>query len=243
MRRRATWRDRLRRFARTPKGYLLIALSALLILTAPHQGPEAFKGTLAAVLAAAAADVVLSLLLCDKLIVPTSALLTGLIVGMVISPQEPITTIAAIAGLAIAAKHLLRTTKAHLFNPAVLALAVAPPLLGSGESWWGAAAGLPLPAVVPLLIAGVLVADRVNKTPQVLTFLGVYFAVITAMAYLHLGDSTRVAALYRDPFLNSVLFFAFFMLTDPPTSPARFKDQVIFGAAVALAAVAIEMSR
>ena len=31
------------------------------------------------------------------------------------------------------------------------------------------------------------------------------------------------------PYLNAVLFLAFFMLTDPPTSPAKNRDQIIFG--------------
>jgi Na+-translocating ferredoxin:NAD+ oxidoreductase RnfD subunit len=228
---------------RTPKGYLLIALSALLLLTVPNQGPRALEMTLAAAAVAALADVAFSLILSEKLIVPTSAVLTGLIVGMVLSPQESINIVAAVAGLAIAAKHLLRTTKSHIFNPAALALVLAPSLFGSGENWWGAAAGLPMPLVVAVLIVGMLTADRVNKMPQVFSFLGVYFGLITAMAWLHVGDPIQIASFYRDPFLNSVLFFAFFMLTDPPTSPSRFKDQVIFGSAVALTALAIELHR
>jgi Na+-translocating ferredoxin:NAD+ oxidoreductase RnfD subunit len=242
-RRRATPWNQPRKFIRTPKGYLLIALSVLLLLTVPNQGPPALDTTLAAVAVAALTDVAFSLMLSEKLIVPTSAVLTGLIVGMVLSPQESITIAAAVAGLAIAAKHLVRTTKSHIFNPAALALVLAPSLFGSGESWWGAAVGLPMPLVVAVLIVGMLTADRVNKMPQVFSFLSVYFGLITAMAWLHLGDPIRIASFYRDPFLNSVLFFAFFMLTDPPTSPVRFKDQVIFGSGVALAALAIELHR
>jgi enediyne biosynthesis protein E5 len=242
-RHRATPANQLRKFIRTPKGYLLIALSTLLLLTVPNQGPRALEMTLAAAAVAALADVAFSLVLSEKLIVPTSALLTGLIVGMVLSPQESINIAVAIAGLAIAAKHLLRTTKSHIFNPAALALVLAPSLFGSGESWWGAAAGLPTPLVVAVLIVGMLTADRVNKMPQVFSFLGVYFGLISAMAWRHLGDPIQIASFYRDPFLNSVLFFAFFMLTDPPTSPTRFKDQVIFGSGVALAALAIELHR
>jgi Na+-translocating ferredoxin:NAD+ oxidoreductase RnfD subunit len=240
-RRRLTRGKQLRKFARTPKGYALIALLALLVLTIPHQGRQALEIIIAAVTAATAADAAFSLMLNEKLIVPSSALLTGVIVGMVLSPQEPITIVAAVAALAIAAKHLVRTTKAHIFNPAALTLALAPTLFGSGESWWGAMAGLPMPLVVVVLIGGMLTADRVNKMPQVLSFLGVYFGLITGMAFLHLGDPIQTASFYRDPFLNAVLFFACFMLTDPPTSPTRFKDQVIFGSGVALAALAIEL--
>ena len=45
--------------------------------------------------------------------------------------------------------------------------------------------------------------------------------------------SVRVAGIYRHSDLHAALFFAFFMLTDPPTSPPRYEDQVIYGALVA----------
>jgi Na+-translocating ferredoxin:NAD+ oxidoreductase RnfD subunit len=46
------------------------------------------------------------------------------------------------------------------------------------------------------------------------------------MWYLHIGD---VPDALLPPFINATLFFAFLMLTDPPTSPAKDKDQIIFG--------------
>jgi len=240
-RRRTPW-GQLQKFVRTPKGYLLGALLALLAITVPHQGMDALRVTGVATLAAVVLDLILHLVLREKFVIPTSALLTGLIIGMVLAPQEPNWAVVMTAGIAIGAKHLLRTTKAHVFNPAALALAVAPPLFGSGESWWGATAGLPAVAILPLLGIGYLVAERANKLPQVLTFLGVYFAFLTGMAYFSHADAIRIASMYRDPFLNSVLFLAFFMLTDPPTSPAKLWDQITFGAGVAMLAVLIELN-
>src|SRR5438067_12671863 len=35
--------------------------------------------------------------------------------------------------------------------------------------------------------------------------------------------------MFRGPFLQAALFLAFFMLTDPPTSPNRYFDQFWFG--------------
>ena len=40
------------------------------------------------------------------------------------------------------------------------------------------------------------------------------------------------------PDLHAVLFFAFFILTDPPTSPARYPDQLVCGIIVAVASYA-----
>ena len=101
----------------------------------------------------------------QKFTIPTSALLTGLIIGMVLAPQEPDGIVVMTAIIAIGAKHLVRTTKAHIFNPAAVALAFAPLLFGAGESWWGAAAGLPVVAILPLVAVGYLVADRAHKSP------------------------------------------------------------------------------
>ncbi len=42
--------------------------------------------------------------------------------------------------------------------------------------------------------------------------------------------------MFREPFLQAALFLAFFMLTDPPTSPNRYLDQVWFGALAAVSA-------
>jgi Na+-translocating ferredoxin:NAD+ oxidoreductase RnfD subunit len=228
-----------RKFVRTPKGYMLGALLLLLTVALPNQGVLALEVTVVSVLASCLAE----LLLCRALFVPTSALLTGLFVAMVMDPHDPLAAIAATSALAIGAKHLVRTSRAHIFNPAALALAIAPYLFGLGESWWGAAAGLPVVALLPLLAAGYVVVDRTNKAPSVLAFLGVYFALFTIATVALPGENTHLAQFYRDPFVGAALFFAFFMLTDPPTSPVRLREQLIFGAGVAVLAVTIELSR
>ena len=69
--------------------------------------------------------------------------------------------------------------------------------------------------------------------PAVLAFLGVYYLLVTIAAFV--GDPARVAELYRAPDLHAALFFAFFMVTDPPTSPPKHRDQIMFGAIVAVA--------
>lgn len=214
-------------------------LVILLAVALPHQGVVALEATVVSVLTAGLAEIAFR----QKLFVPTSGILTGLFVAMVMDPHDPLAWIAATAALAIIAKHLLRTAKGHIFNPAVLALAIAPYLFGAGESWWGAAAGLPVVALVPLLVAGYFVMDRVSKAPSVLSFLGVYFTLLTIAAVVLPGENTHLAQFYRDPFVGLALFFAFFMLTDPPTSPVRPREQLIFGAGVAVLAVAVELSQ
>jgi Na+-translocating ferredoxin:NAD+ oxidoreductase RnfD subunit len=42
--------------------------------------------------------------------------------------------------------------------------------------------------------------------------------------------------MFREPFVQAALFLAFFMLTDPPTSPNRYLDQIWFGLVAAVSA-------
>ena len=105
-----------------------------------------------------------------------------------------------------------------------------------------ARAGGALPEVTPaaqavLVLAGVFITDRVNKVPLVLTFLGVYYLLFTAAAFV--SDPAWVSEVFRPPDLEAVLFFAFFILTDPPTSPVKYADQIACGAIVAVVAFAV----
>jgi Na+-translocating ferredoxin:NAD+ oxidoreductase RnfD subunit len=45
--------------------------------------------------------------------------------------------------------------------------------------------------------------------------------------------------IFREPDVNAVLFFTFFILTDPPTSPVKYADQLVYGLVVAVASFAI----
>ena len=87
-----------------------------------------------------------------------------------------------------------------------------------------------------VLAGGALIVDRINKFPLVLTFTGVYFALCTLVG---LAAPTAVAELFRAPFVQATLFLGLFMLTDPPTAPSRYGDQVVIGV-VAAASVAAE---
>jgi Na+-translocating ferredoxin:NAD+ oxidoreductase RnfD subunit len=91
-------------------------------------------------------------------------------------------------------------------------------------------------ALVALFAAGVFIADRVNKIPMVLIFLWIYYLLFTLTAYL--GNPAHVAEIYRAPDLHAVLYFTFFILTDPPTSPVKYPHQLIYGAIVAVTSYA-----
>jgi Na+-translocating ferredoxin:NAD+ oxidoreductase RnfD subunit len=224
--------ERLRRFLRSPKGYLTVALLALALLATPSAGTTAaLDETVLAVAGAVAIELLIVRVTAGTWRFPGSAMLTGLIVGLVLTPHlawyVPVTASAA----AIISKHVLRLGRSHTFNPAAAGLLAVYVLFASGQSWWGGLPDLPAPAIPLLIVAGYLVANRANKLPATLAFLGSYLALCTATALL--GGSSLVADLFRPPFINAALFFGFFMATDPPTSPVQFGQQVWFGSIVA----------
>jgi Na+-translocating ferredoxin:NAD+ oxidoreductase RnfD subunit len=228
----------LTKFFRTPKGLLTIILAALVIPSAWVEGLRLVApGLLSGVAAAAALDVVLMRWQRRAWEFPSGAVLTGLLVAMVLSPHEPWYLTAATCVVAILTKYVFRVGPANVFNPAALAIVVTTPIFGSGESWWGALPELPAIALVALFATGVFIADRVNKLPMVLAFLGPYCLLFTATAFL--GDPRTVAEIFRAPDLHAALFFAFFILTDPPTSPVAYRDQLVCGVLVAVVSYGI----
>jgi len=227
-----------RRFFRAPKGIAIIVLSVLLALAAWGAG--------VALVAPVVASAVMTAMLLDAPILrartgewtfPDGALLTGMFVAMILSPHEPWYVAAITAAAGVASKYVARVRSANVFNPAALALVATFYPFDTGQSWWGALPELPAPAIVVLLAAGIFTARRVNKMSGVLAFLGGYFLLFTATAFA--GDPARVAELFRAPDLHAALFFAFFMVTDPPTSPPKARDQVIYGVIAAAASYAV----
>jgi Na+-translocating ferredoxin:NAD+ oxidoreductase RnfD subunit len=229
----------LLRALRTPKGQLLVIFVALLVIAAPPAGGLGLLPNLvAAVLPAMLVDGIWMALESRRVRIPTSALLSGLIVFFILSTNESWLVVAWTSCVAILGKRIVRTQREHIFNPAALALVWAPIAFGSGESWWGGLADLPWAWIAVLLAVGAFVTDRLNKFPLVLTFLATYFTFFTLTS---LVSPQSVAEMFREPFLQAALFLAFFMLTDPPTSPSRYADQVWYGVLAALGAGIAQM--
>jgi Na+-translocating ferredoxin:NAD+ oxidoreductase RnfD subunit len=217
----------LKRFFRSPKGQVLIILVLLAVLAAMYDGDVIIPGLVGGVGTAVLVDTVIWRTTRGEWAFPTGGLLTGLIVALVLSAQEPWYVSIGTSALAVASKHLFRTPAANVFNPAALALVLSSFIFASGQSWWGALPDLPPIALLLLIGMGVYLVNYLNKLPVVLAFLATYYALFTALTFV--GDPSQIAEVFRVPDVNAALFFAFFMLDDPPTSPVRYDDQVRFG--------------
>jgi len=228
----------LRRFFRTPKG-LLILLLALLAVTAAFGSGFALVApvVLGGIAGAAIVDAPILRYREGEWVVPDGAILTGLIVAMVLSPMEPWYVAAITGAVAIVSKYAIRSGRANVFNPAAFALVATFYWFNTGQSWWGALPEVAPAAIVLLFATGIFITDRVNKMPLVVSFLGAYYLLVTITAFV--GSPAGVAELYRTPDLQAVLFFAFFMLTDPPTSPPKARDQIANGVIAAVASYAV----
>jgi Na+-translocating ferredoxin:NAD+ oxidoreductase RnfD subunit len=227
-----------RQFFRTPKGLLTIVLVILAALAAPTEGIALLApGFLGAVIVAALVDLPLLRYTKGEWEYPSGAVLTGMIIAMVMSPMEPWYVFAASSAIAVVSKYVLRGRNANIFNPAALALVASYYIFHTGQSWWGALPDLSSLYLLALFATGIFIVDRVNKVPLALVFLGAYFIFFTAISYF--GDPGLVADIFRAPDLHAVLFFAFIILTDPPTSPVKYKGQIIFGLIVAVVSFGI----
>lgn len=229
---------RVKRFFKTPKGILIPLLAVLAVTAAFGSGIRLVAPVLlGAILGAVIVDVPILRYREHQWVVPDGAVLTGMIVAMVLTPMEPWYVAAATGAFAVASKYVLRAGRANVFNPAALALLLSYFVFSTGQSWWGALPELPWWAITLLFATGIFISDRVNKIPLVLSFLGAYYLLVTITAFA--GDPAKVAGLYRAPDLHAALFFAFFMVTDPPTSPPKHKDQLVYGAIVAVTSYAV----
>jgi len=224
---------RIKNFFKTPKGLVTIILAVLIAIAAPGQGFRAvMAGLVSASVAAGLVDLLVLRVRKDVWEFPSGAVLTAMIVAMVLRAQEPwyVVTITSVA--AVVSKYLFRSRSANVFNPAALAIIASFYVFHTGQSWWGALTDVPPIAKVVLLGAGVFIADRVNKLPLVLIFLGAYFLLFTVTAFV--SNPLAVAEIFRTPDIEAALYFAFIILTDPPTSPAKYPDQIVCGLIVAV---------
>ena len=227
-----------RRFIRSPKGLLTAVLAVLTVVAAPVEGVRLVAPVLLAATATAMAmDAVIMRLSDAKWSFPDGAMLSGWIIALILSPHERWWVGVAASVFAIIAKHAVRGKSANVLNPAAAGLVATYYLFDAAQSWWGALSDAPPLVVLVLIATGVFIADRVNKVPVVVAFLGVYFVLATVGAYT--GATETVAELYRAPDLHAALFFAFFMVTDPPTSPPRHRDQLTYGGITAASAYAV----
>lgn len=184
-----------------------------------------------------AAGLVAQAVCCRLFAVPfdwRSPLITGLSLSLLLRTNDPALAAAA-AVLAIGSKFVLRVRGKHLFNPA--AFAIAAMLLMSDDVWvspgqWGAMTWL----VLLIASAGGLVLTRSRRLDTAVGFL-LCWGGLLLWRCLTLGDPLAIPLHQMQT--GSLLLFAFFMVTDPRSTPDSRAGRMVFVAAVAALAYSL----
>ena len=214
---------------------------------------------LAAILASAIIEVVLTFRTSRAIVWPASAMLTGSGVALILRvvgtpPNDPWNSdawhvFAAVSAFALLTKYVIRYRGSHVFNPSNIGLVVAFLVLGSTrveplDFWWapldtwGMLAGYAV-----ILVGGLLITRRLRLLGLAAAFWGT-LAVATgilagsghcmtanwAFAPVCGFDFWRVIVTSPE-----VMIFLFFMITDPKTIPAGHVGRLLFGLLVGVA--------
>jgi len=161
-----------------------------------------------------------------------SPLITGLSLSLLLRADEPWIHAAA-AAIAIASKFVLRIDGKHIWNPAgfaIVALLLAlPDHVWISPGQWGASAWF----ATLVSCAAFMVLNAARRGDVALFFLACHGALLLARA-LWLGDPLAIPLHQMQS--GSLLIFAFFMMSDPRTTPDARIGRLLFALAVALAA-------
>jgi Na+-transporting NADH:ubiquinone oxidoreductase subunit NqrB len=224
------------RTIRDPRYYQIAVLSLLLTygIVALDFGIY-WQNALATVFTALSVQYVASSLLRLPRFDPLSALITSLSLTLLLRTDLVILSVTA-AALAIGSKFLLRIRGKHIFNPANFALVTL--MLISDRAWissgqWGSAA---LGAFV-LACLGFLVLTRARRAETTIAFIAIYGTLLFARA-LWLGDPLGIPLHQMQN--GALLIFAFFMISDPKTTPNSAGGRILYAALVASVAYIIQ---
>jgi enediyne biosynthesis protein E5 len=168
---------------------------------------------------------------------PMSPLITGLSLSILLRANDPL-WLAFAASIAIASKFILRIDGKHVFNPANFALGVM--LLATDVAWispaqWGSATW----SAFLFISLATLVLSRAKRGDIAIAFLAAYIAIIFGRAF-YLGDPLSIPIKQMQS--GGVLLFAFFMISDPKTTPDRRAMRVLYAVLVASVAAYVQFA-
>ena len=166
---------------------------------------------------------------------PRSALISGLSLCL-LTRTNSLGLAAATAVVAIASKFVLRWNGKHVFNPTNFGLVAM--MLATGRVWvspgqWGNVAFF---AFLMACVGGVVV-NRAARSDVTLAFLAAWASILFARA-LWLGQPFSIPLHMLEN--GALLLFAFFMISDPKTTPDSRAGRIAFALLVALGVALVQ---
>jgi len=160
-----------------------------------------------------------------------SALISGLSLCLLV--RSNVHALACLAAaIAIASKFMIRVGGKHVFNPtdgAIVALLLVTKQVWVSPGQWGT------PAFFAFLMAcvGSLVVTRAARADVSLAFIAVFSALVMARS-MYVGEPVLLPLHRLES--GAFLLFAFFMISDPKTTPNSRAARILFAALVATTA-------
>jgi Na+-transporting NADH:ubiquinone oxidoreductase subunit NqrB len=216
---------------RDPRRYQIATLAGLLVYGMGWLGFDVEPSRAALILTTAlATQLIFTRLTGRGPFDPRSALISGLSLCLLLRTGSPALAVLA-AVIAVGSKFVLRVRGKHVFNPTNGALVAM--LLLSDHVWvssgqWGSATFF----AFLLASAGSLVVNRAARADVAWTFLAAHVALLLGRT-LWLGDPLAVP-LHRLA-SGGLVLFAFFMISDPRTTPDSRAGRLVFAILVAAA--------
>jgi len=166
---------------------------------------------------------------------PRSPMISALSLTLLLRTDFMLLAMAA-AAIAIGSKFLVRFNGKHVFNPANVAI-VSTMLLSddvwiSTGQWRNAAIG-----AFALACLGFIVLTRAKRAETTITFILAYAALLVGRA-IWLGDPLEIPLHHMQN--GALLIFAFFMISDPKTTPNTATGRILYATLVASIAFAIQ---
>ena len=202
------------------KTQLILYLAGIALILAIKD--RAFTFLLAIAISVSAAVLIESLIVYLKtrsFLVTESSIITGMIIGYVLSSDEVWWKFALAALLAIFSKHSIVFKKRHIFNPAAFGIFLSTLILGVSTQWMG--------TYMWYILApfGIYFARKINKTEIIIGYAVVSLVLFGTQAFLQ-----------DVPFLNIFGYFSYFyifvMVIEPKTTPFKAAGKYLFGAGI-----------
>ena len=164
-----------------------------------------------------------------------SAVISGLSICLLLR-ADALWPLMLAAAIAIGSKFTLRRGGRHIFNPANIAIVT---LLLAGDFVWTSTGEWGSAPWFALLVAalGTVSTWRAGRLDVPVVFLGTYGIILIARA-LWLGDPMEIPLLRLGN--AALILFAFFMISDPKTTPEDPRRRALFVAGAAAIAYLIQ---
>lgn len=178
-------------------------------------------GIFTALLFSISTDTLINYLKSKKPVVTESSIVTGLIIGYVVSSDEKWWVIALAAILAISSKHLIVFQKKHIFNPVAFGVFFVVLIFSAYTQW---KASYMWYIIIPF---GIYFVSKIKKLDLALSYIVISFLLYGAQAAIQEVSFSNIPG-----YLN--YFFIFIMLIEPKTTPFGRVSKILFGGGAAL---------